>query len=865
MMKRPGTRLLTLLWILSLLLAACGPTPTPTPAPAPATVPPSPTIIPTPTMVRVSAAGPATLGNENWVDHQPGCGALPGDIVLGLDSQTCQPSAQPDKALIALPVETSAEALLVVSLHCDGDSACMQTIVPPQMGNEEAFFTVGINGLKLWASDCGADKICAADEPSGDIQVSYKVSKSDTYRLELAAAPGATWRISSIQAELQPLPAGDVIRGFGFSAYRDCQTPNGGPHPSQAELEEDLTLLPHVANAIRTYSSLDINVDIIHGALERGLLVAPGVSIGRDPEKNEREIEGVAALARDSHVKFIIVGNEVMLRGDQDAESLAAYMRQVKALTGLPVAYADIGSWFLQRGADGSWEPKTEWQPIIDAADILLVHIYPYWDGVSIDGSAAYVADVYDLLTNVFHDKRVIIGETGWPSRGEQRGQAVPNLENQRRFFYEFTAIADQRGIDYFYFAPFEEPWKTAEGTVGPSWGIVTAERMNKFGSGSLLATREFTPLPASASTTPGLGNPTPSAVPPSGSDGQGVPPPAVIYSDFPLGDLFVPSRYQGDWSDLHYDACSKTSPHSGRTDLRVEYTADGVGQPNGKGWAGILWDYPSQNMDDPNKSPDFNAYKNLSFYARGEQGGERVSFLLGGTQVGDFPSSVTQPLVLEVTLTTKWQQYAFDLSGVDLSRLTDGFGWAVSACHNPNGAVFHLDDIQLGTEVIPTAPPQELTVLDNGCLRAGLDLGIDTSKQERKWASQDDSALRLDYPARQQWGAAFIYVNQQVPSGKPSMDLSHYNVLAVEMRGAFGGEMVSIGIKDANDPDDGTEYKLNQRLTREWQTYYFDLADFNRFWYAELDKINVLAEFVFGGSSFTETIYIRSIQYLRR
>ena len=46
-------------------------------------------------------------------------------------------------------------------------------------------------------------------------------------------------------------------------------------------------------------------------------------------------------------------------------------------------------------------------------------------------------------------------------------------------------------------------------------------------------------------------------------------------------------------------------------------------------------------------------------------------------------------------TLTTSWQQFTISLVGADLSYVLGGFGWVADGNHNPNGAVFYLDDIQ--------------------------------------------------------------------------------------------------------------------------------------------------------------------------
>ena len=95
-----------------------------------------------------------------------------------------------------------------------------------------------------------------------------------------------------------------------------------------------------------------------------------------------------------------------------------------------------------------------------------------------------------------------------------------------------------------------------------------------------------------------------------------------------------------------------------------------------------------------------------LTFWARGENGDEQIEFFLGGVgrnpHNGDpeqpFPDSTRRtPAVGNLfTLATDWQLFSIDLSGVkDLSNIMGGFGWVASAQHNPDGAVFYLDDIQ--------------------------------------------------------------------------------------------------------------------------------------------------------------------------
>jgi hypothetical protein len=86
---------------------------------------------------------------------------------------------------------------------------------------------------------------------------------------------------------------------------------------------------------------------------------------------------------------------------------------------------------------------------------------------------------------------------------------------------------------------------------------------------------------------------------------------------------------------------------------------------------------------------------------------------------------------------------------------------------------------------------------------------------------------------------------------------MSDYKTLLLEMKGD-PGTSVDIGIKDSNQPDDGTETKVAVTLTGGWQTVQIPLSKFTG---TNLQSIYVFAEFVFSGSQ-TQTLRVRSIRY---
>jgi hypothetical protein len=151
----------------------------------------------------------------------------------------------------------------------------------------------------------------------------------------------------------------------------------------------------------------------------------------------------------------------------------------------------------------------------------------------------------------------------------------------------------------------------------------------------------------------------------------------------------------------------STDKPHSGATAIRAEldpatpggfggfYFLNGV-LPAGEG-------VPQLNFGDvPNAGVDLRGATALTFWARGQRGGEVVDFFLAGVgyeqgtgvQTAPYPDS-NRAIKLRAVLKKQWTQYRIDLKNKNLRYVLGGFGWAASVASNPAGVVFFLDDIQ--------------------------------------------------------------------------------------------------------------------------------------------------------------------------
>lgn len=164
------------------------------------------------------------------------------------------------------------------------------------------------------------------------------------------------------------------------------------------------------------------------------------------------------------------------------------------------------------------------------------------------------------------------------------------------------------------------------------------------------------------------------------------------VYSDGRSPDNhYIASGYMGDYSDIKIDGSSFENPHSGTTCIKIVYT-NGISQ--GARWAGVQWQSPANNWGDRQGGFDLTGAKKLTFWARGEKGGERIEeFKIGGI-TGLYPDSDIAGIG-PVLLTAEWKQYEIDLRGKDLSYISGGFCWASNLDVNPDGMTFYLDDIR--------------------------------------------------------------------------------------------------------------------------------------------------------------------------
>ncbi|MCP5005601.1 MAG: S8 family serine peptidase [Planctomycetes bacterium] len=154
-------------------------------------------------------------------------------------------------------------------------------------------------------------------------------------------------------------------------------------------------------------------------------------------------------------------------------------------------------------------------------------------------------------------------------------------------------------------------------------------------------------------------------------------------------GNHFSPSGWMGDISSISFDSNWASDCYSGTSCIKIAFSS------TGNNWAGLYWQEPENNWGAvPNAGYNITGATKVTFYAKGENGGERVEFFVGGI-TGAYPDSLPKTSTGYITLTSSWQKYTIDLTSVDLSSVIGGFGWVTDSSNNPSGATFYLDDIK--------------------------------------------------------------------------------------------------------------------------------------------------------------------------
>jgi exo-beta-1,3-glucanase (GH17 family) len=295
------------------------------------------------------------------------------------------------------------------------------------------------------------------------------------------------WLATPIVLVRAPIDPSAKLQCVSYAPFRGAQTPlDPDAHISSEQIEQDLTQLAKITECVRTYS-IENGLDQVPGLAQKvGLKVIQGIWLGSSRLKNLNQIATAVRLTKlyPDVITALVVGNEVLLRGEMTTNDLAATIRSVKAQVTVPITYADVWEYWLRN------------REIYDAVDFVTIHILPYWEDFPIRAkfAAAHVDAIRQQIAVAFPDKEILIGETGWPSEGRMREGALPSRTNQARVVSEILLLAKQENFRVNLIEAYDQPWKRQlEGTVGGYWGLFdSVQRALKYPPGETISNFPF-------------------------------------------------------------------------------------------------------------------------------------------------------------------------------------------------------------------------------------------------------------------------------------------------------------------------------------------------------------------------------------
>jgi exo-beta-1,3-glucanase (GH17 family) len=275
------------------------------------------------------------------------------------------------------------------------------------------------------------------------------------------------WLATPIMLARAPIDPSSKLQCVSYAPFRGDQTPLvETTHIEAGQIEQDLRQLKEITECVRTYS-IENGLDQLPAlAAKVGLKVIQGIWLGSNRVKNLAQIAVAVRLTKDypDTITSLVVGNEVLLRGEMTTADLAAIIRSVKAQVTVPVTYADVWEYWLKN------------REIYEAVDFVTIHILPYWEDFPIRAkfAAAHVNAIRQRMAVAFPGKEILIGETGWPSEGRMREGALPSRTNQARVVSEILSLAKAQNFRVNLIEAYDQPWKRRlEGTVGGYWGFI--------------------------------------------------------------------------------------------------------------------------------------------------------------------------------------------------------------------------------------------------------------------------------------------------------------------------------------------------------------------------------------------------------
>ena len=160
---------------------------------------------------------------------------------------------------------------------------------------------------------------------------------------------------------------------------------------------------------------------------------------------------------------------------------------------------------------------------------------------------------------------------------------------------------------------------------------------------------------------------------------------PHLVFDEPDTTSSYIPSGWMGTTAAITMDEKCQDNPKEGEHCLKFGYSNPGQ-------WGGVVWQNPPDDWGDKPGGYDLRGATKLTFWARGEAGGEKMKFGFGLLGRDKTHWDTGKKETGEISLTTEWKQFTIELEGLNLGRIKTGFYWTLAGQGKP--LTFYLDRI---------------------------------------------------------------------------------------------------------------------------------------------------------------------------
>jgi len=290
-----------------------------------------------------------------------------------------------------------------------------------------------------------------------------------------------------------------------YSGFRTGQHPDRGEgaiNPSAEETLEDLNLLKeHLGTTLirlydcgensqlvlETIRDHNLDVKVLLGVWLKAELSAhetcvwltapiPDSVLQYNKSVNLKEISRGIELANEYSdiIAGVNVGNEALVEWNDHkvhTDTMISYVKRVQENIAQPVTVADNYLWWAENGSK-----------LAEVVDFVSVHIYPVWEGKSIEEAMSYTKENFQLVKDSLPKSNIVITEAGWASIASEFGDRASE-EHQMRYYQEIMEWSKENNITTFFFEAFDEDWKgNPDNMMGAEkhWGLFNVNRTPK-------------------------------------------------------------------------------------------------------------------------------------------------------------------------------------------------------------------------------------------------------------------------------------------------------------------------------------------------------------------------------------------------